>query len=149
MLILREGAPIQLFQLTLIHHFRVTEHRRLCMYRDLPFGGEQIIWHSIKTTRFYETSSKLRQPKLKAWPEDFFYSYLKGKDNDWSTWQGFFYGVISVRKDCWIWKKQYKMVCVIIKRKSVTTLELSESLIVIVELKYISTVSHSLRECQL
>ena len=70
--ILRTGASNQLFQLTHIRHFRATKHRRPCTYGELPFGDEQMVQHPIKTRRFYETSSKLRQPKWKSLPKDFF-----------------------------------------------------------------------------
>lgn len=56
-----------------------------------------------------------------------------------------FYGVVSIWKDCWIWKRQCKIICVFIKRKSVTVESFNS---------YCWTQAHihsqslSLRECQ-
>lgn len=147
MLILRAGGPNQLFQLTHIHHFRVTEHL-VCI--EPPFGDEEMIWHPIKRPRFYETRSKLRHQNEKLSLKISFCSYLKGRDDDWSIQQGVFYRVISAWKHCQIGKTKYKMLCVLIKRKSVRALELSESFD-----GYCWTQVHirsqllSLRECQL
>lgn len=142
---------ISFFQLAHIHQFRATKHRRPCMYRELPFGNEQNGSTPHKDTQVLWNKLQIEAAKIKsfAWR---FLSILTSKVGimiDPSGKVGFC-GVISVWKDCWIWKKQCKMVCVIIKRKSVTALELSESFNSYCWTQvHIHSQSLSLRECRL